>query len=221
MIAYRLFLCLLLVSAPSLALGQKRPKNASPVSLDSTVCKIGDDPSSFNNKLVNVRGHVQASFEYSMLLDESCPEKALWFLFADGSAPPGLEVMLNGKARPGGKDSAGRIVGPVPVQLVRDSNLELLEHYWALSAKGAACAEGPPPADLPPDCTTYRVTATFTGRIDSISRQVQEARRKRKNREGTDWKGFGHMGIFDAQIVVQSVEQVVAINEAETRGTAK
>jgi hypothetical protein len=30
-----------------------------------------------------------------------------------------------------------------------------------------------------------------------------------------DWKGFGQMGMFDAQIVVQSVENVVAMDESE------
>jgi hypothetical protein len=55
------------------------------------------------------------------------------------------------------------------------------------------------------------------GPLDGISKKVQEARRKRPNREGTDGEGFGHMGMFDAQIVVQSVENVVAVAEDEIR----
>lgn len=87
-------------------------------------------------------------------------------------------------------------------------------HYLALSAKGKACADGPPLA-FPPDCTTYRVAATFTGRVDGVSKQVHEAHRKRSSGDQIDGKGFGHMGMFDAQIVVQSIENVIAVAEFE------
>ena len=60
------------------------------------------------------------------------------------------------------------------MRLVKDSNLEELEPYWTISAKGEACADGPPPS-FPPDCTTYRVTATFVGRIDGVSKEVHAA----------------------------------------------
>jgi hypothetical protein len=88
--------------------------------------------------------------------------------------------------------------------------------YLAMSAKGEACADGPPLA-LPPDCTTYRVTATFTGRVGGVSKRIHEAHRKRSRGDQIDGNGFGHMGMFDAQIVVQSVENVIAVDESELR----
>jgi hypothetical protein len=35
----------------------------------------------------------------------------------------------------------------------------------------------------------------------------------------TDWKGFGQMGMFDAQIVVNRAEDVVAVDELELRNS--
>src|SRR5215467_1649806 len=111
----------------------------------------------------------------------------------------------------------------IPVHLIRYANYRQLMHWLALSAKGKACADGPPLA-FPPDCTTYRVAATFTGRIDGVSNQVHEAHRKRSSVDQIDGKGFGHMGMFDEQIVVQSVENVGAVAEfeiPESRSTPK
>jgi hypothetical protein len=204
-----------------LARGQQVKSKQPPTAVETSVCKIVDDPSAYNNKLVKVRGFVRASFEYSVLLDATCPEDGIWFGFADGSGPPELVATVTGKGTPGGRDSNGRVMLPVPVRLVRDRNLEELEDYWAISAKGEACADGPPPA-LPPDCTTYRVTATFIGRIDGVSKQIHAAHVKpvkRSSRDRVDGKGFGHMGMFDAQIVVQSVEKVVAEDESVIRKT--
>ena len=192
-----------------LAHGQQVKSKQPQTPIETSVCKIVNSPPTYNNKLVKVRGFVRASFEYSVLLDAACPDDGIWFAFADGSGPSELVATVTGKGIPGSRDSNGRVTPPVPVRLIRDSNLEELEHYWAISAKGEACADGPPPA-LPPDCTTYRVTATFIGRIDGVSKEIHAAHVKRSSRDPVDGKGFGHMGMFDAEIVVQSVEKVVA-----------
>lgn len=91
---------------------------------------------------------------------------------------------------------------------------EELTRYLELSAKGAACADGPPPESLP-DCTTYRVTATFTGRVDGVSKRLHAAHIKRSAFDHPDGKGFGHMGLFDAQIAVGNIENVVAVDETD------
>ncbi|HXY25425.1 MAG TPA: hypothetical protein VEI73_12290 [Candidatus Acidoferrum sp.] len=64
----------------------------------------------------------------------------------------------------------------------------------------------------PGDCAVDRVTATFTGRIDSVSKQIHEAHLKRSPFEHNDAKGFGQMGLFDAQLVVGLVEEVLAVD---------
>jgi hypothetical protein len=196
--------------------GQKDKKSEPQKLIVTTICRIFDDPSGYNNKLVKLRGFVRANFEYSVLVDEKCPDNGIWFTFADGSGPPELEITIRGKGAPGGRDSKGQATPPIPVRLIKDSNFEALEHYWAISAKGEACADGPAPA-FPPDCTTYRVTATFIGRVDGVSKKVHAAHLKKSFRDAVGGKGFGHMGIFDAQIVVQSVENVVAVDESEIR----
>jgi hypothetical protein len=152
-------------------------------------------------------------------VDERCETNQIWLAFADGSAPPQLEAFVNGNGTAGGRDSKGRRIPPISMHLIRDANYSELMHYLTISAKGEACADGPPPA-LPPDCITYRVTATFTGRIDGVSKQIHEAHLKRSRGDQIDGKGFGHMGMFDAQIVIQSVENAIAVEESEIRKSA-
>lgn len=207
--------------AAQLAYAQKTTKNPVSELVETTVCKILSDPSAYNDRIVKVRGYVDASSEYSLLVDEHCDTNLLWLAFADGSAPPQLVAIVNGNGTSGGKDVKGHQTPPQPVHLVRDSNFEALERYLNLNAKAANCVNKPAP-DLAhlADCTTYRITATLTGRIDSVSKSVHESHLKAKIGEGTDWKGFGHMGMFDAQIVVTSVENVVAVDDSQLRKQA-
>jgi len=67
-----------------------------------------------------------------------------------------------------------------------------------------------------PDCSTYRVSATFTGRIDSVLGRFASASKANVTRLAR-LQGFGHMGMFDAQLVVQSVKNVVATTASESR----
>jgi hypothetical protein len=198
------------------ALGQKVPEKPSQAPMVTTVCKFADNPGSYNNKLVEVRGYLRTSSEYSLLLDEHCSEKMIWFSLADSAALPGLEATVSGRGKPGGKNAQGQPAPLIPMRLVRDSSFEQLHHYLDISAKAEACANGPPPA-FPPDCTVCRVTATFTGRVDGVSKAIHEAHLKRSNSDGVDGKGFGHTGMFDAQIVVRSVANVSAVDESELR----
>ena len=103
------------------------------------------------------------------------------------------------------------------IVLVRDSSYIQLIHYLELSATGESCTEGPPPPDAPPDCRTYRITATFIGRIDGVSKEVHRAHRRLTSNDRFDIKGFGDMGMFEAQLVVQSVENVVAVDTSESK----
>jgi len=218
--ASRPFVFLLVFVTVPMASGQKATNKSPQRLVETTVCKILDDPSAYNNKLAKVRGYVHANFEYSVLLDERCPDDGIWFAFADGSGPPELVITTHGKGTSGSRYSKARATPPMPVGLIKNSNYEELEHYWALTAKGEACVDLPPPT-FPPDCTTYRVTATFLGRVDGVSKEVHALHLKKSSSDPVDWKGFGQMGMFDAQIVVQSVENVVAVDESEVRKQQK
>jgi len=204
----------------SAAGGQHAEKPPAGKPVETSVCEVLKAPFEYDNKLIRVRGYVDSGFEHSLLMDKKCPDHGIWFRFADGTSGSEMEVAVGGDVV---ADPAYRGKKPAPrlhVQLLRDRNLEELVHYWELSRKGHACTEGPPPESFP-DCTTYRVTATFIGRIDGISRQTfatRARRRARANAQDTvDWKGFGHMRMYDAQIVAQSVEEVVAEDESARR----
>ncbi|HWY52842.1 MAG TPA: hypothetical protein VNZ03_00160 [Terriglobales bacterium] len=193
---------------------QNPSKRLRPKPIETSVCEILRNPSVFNNKLVRIRGQVSVSFEYSLLDDERCSDHAIWFALADGTGAPGLGAVVNGNGKPGGKNSAGTPVPPLFVKLIRDSNFERFEHYMLVKSEAKPCFN-PPTQPTPADCGVDRVAATFTGRIDSVSKAVHEAHLKRKFGEGADWKGFGHMGMFDAQLVVEQVEDVQAVDSFE------
>ncbi len=96
------------------------------------------------------------------------------------------------------------------VKLIRDANFEKFESYLRQSdSRSTLTACGP-------DCHRYQ-TATFTGRIDSVSNDIHVAHLKKSPSEGSDFKGYGQMGLFDAQLVVQSMKEVEAVDLAHPR----
>jgi hypothetical protein len=206
------FLSLVLALVVPMAHGQEDSKKPQPKPIETTVCKIMENPSAFNNKLVKVHGYVSVSSEYSILHAEGCADD-LWFALADGSGPPGLVATVNGSGRPGGKNSKGAPAKPIPVKLVRDASYDKFEHYMTVQAEEKPCLDllSEP---TPPDCGVDRGNATFTGRIDSVSKEIHAAHLKRSSSEHPDFKGFGQMGMFDAQLVLQSVEDVVAVDSS-------
>jgi hypothetical protein len=195
-------------------LPQKPPPQPQNTLRQTTICEIVKEPSVYNNELVQVRGTIRVSFEYSVLADESCPSEGVWFVFGDGSVPPGVTAYVIGSNPTGGRDSKDHAIRPTPVRLVKDSNFQELVKLLNDSARAESCAEGPPP-DFPPPCISHRIVATFVGRIDAVSKKLHAAHQKRKSQDAIDGKGFGHMGMFDAQLVVQSVEKVVAVEESK------
>jgi len=189
---------------------QRTQSQAARKSIQATVCQIWDSPWALDNRIVQVRGYVVGGFETSVLVDSQCTDKAIWFQFAGGAAAPELEAITQSTRPMYARKDKPRVA----VKLQRDANLELLRHYWETSAKGERCTENTPTNELP-DCRTYRVTATFVGRVDGVSKAVHIARLKKSLGGPTDWKGFGHMGYFDAQIVASSVEDVEAAEEQQ------
>jgi hypothetical protein len=189
---------------------QKASGNPQLKPIETTVCQILENPSAYNNKLVKVRGSVWVNFEYAMLSSEGCSD-AIWFALADGSGPPGLVATVNGNGKPGGKNSKGAPIAPVPVRLIRDANFERFLHYMNVKAEAKPCFNNLTQPS-PSDCGVDRVTATFTGRIDGVSKKVHQAHLRRLPNEKQDFRGFGQMGMFDAQLVVQSVEDVLALD---------
>jgi len=183
----------------------------------TTICKILADPSAYDNKLVIVRGYVELSSEYSILVSENCSEHGIWLALADGSALPGLTATVNSRTLLAAQNRQPKITPRIAVRLVRDSGFQRFERYLEASAKGESCATAPPPS-FPPECTIYRVSAQSVGRIDGIKKDIR-ANARQAARGAADGGGFGHMGMFDAQLVVQSVQDVVAVDKSKIRSS--
>jgi hypothetical protein len=176
----------------------KKVAHQQPV--DTTVCAVLENPASFNNRLVRIRGHFSGNFEYSMLSGDGCKD-ALWFGYGGGGGPPSLAIWVGGRARAGSEDLQGKLILPVPVKLVRDSKFEQFEKQTAAMAKADADYEKAHPNEYVSHC----VTATFIGRIDAVSSEVHEFRKKQRTPDHSDGLGFGQMGLFEGQLILQSV----------------
>jgi hypothetical protein len=170
--------------------------------INTTVCAVAEDPAAFNNKLVRVRAHYSGNFEYSMLSGDGCKD-ALWFGYGgEGGAPPSLAMYVSGGARPGSEDVDGKLILPVPVKLIRDWKFDRFEKQVEAMANADAAYEKKHPGNF----ISYCVTATFVGRVDSVSPEVHEFRKNHPPQEHSDGLGFGQMGLFEAQLILQSVD---------------
>jgi hypothetical protein len=169
--------------------------------IETTVCAILEHPSAFNNKMVRIHGYASGNFEYSELGADGCSD-SLWFVYGNGDGPPDLVAIVSGGARSGSEDAEGRRILPVPVKLIQDSNFQRFQKLMRERAK----ADERNLKENENTLTFYRVAATFTGRIDAVSDDVHSFHLKRKDTDRADFLGFGQMGLFDAQFVLQSVE---------------
>jgi hypothetical protein len=176
--------------------------------LETTVCVVLEHPSAFNNKLVRIHAYASGNFEYSYLGADGC-SSGIWFTYGSGEGPPGLAAWVSGGARPGSEDEDGRLILPVPVKLVQDSNFKQFEKLM----KARAEADARTFQENADWLTFYRVAATFTGRIDAVSDDIHAFHLKRKATDRADFLGFGQMGLFDAQFILQSVEHDAVLEE--------
>ncbi|HEY6250311.1 MAG TPA: hypothetical protein VI685_10135 [Candidatus Angelobacter sp.] len=172
--------------------------------IETTVCAVTENPAAFNNKMVRLHGHLFVNFEYSMFSGDGC-SGVLWFTYAGVEWPPGLVLYLGGGATPGAEDADGKRILPVPVKLVRDPNLDGFERLL----KARAGAKRIKRSGFP----FHRVSATFVGRIDAVSQEVHAFHLTPAGRLWRDLLGFGPMGGYDAQFVMQSVENDAVLEE--------
>lgn len=168
--------------------------------IDTTVCAIVANPAAFNNRMVRVRGHFSGNFEYSELSGDGCAG-SIWFAYGDAGGPS-LTAYIAGGSEPGALDSEGRRILPVPAQLIRDANFRRFERLVQVAAR----LDARPQETDPKRFEFHKVTATFVGRVDGVSPDIHAFHLKRKPTDNVDYLGFGQMGLFDAQFVLQSVE---------------
>jgi hypothetical protein len=178
---------------------QESQRAARQKPLETTVCAIVEHPFAFNNKMVRIHGYASGNFEYSELGADGC-SGSLWFEYGNGEGAPGLVATVNGGARPGSEDAEGKLILAVPVKLVQDSNFQRFQKLMRARAK----ADERDSKENADSWIFHRVAATFTGRIDAVSDDVHAFHLKRKDMDRADFLGFGQMGLFDAQFVLQS-----------------
>jgi len=180
---------------------QESQRAAQQKPINTTVCAILNHPAAFNNKMVRIHGYVSGNFEYSDLGADGCAG-SIWFAYGNSEGPTGLVAYVNGGARPGAEDADGRLILPVPVKLVEDSSFQ---HFQKLM-RARVEADERSLKENANTFTSHRVAATFTGRIDAVPDDVHAFHLKRKDTDKADFLGFGQMGLFDAQFLLQSVE---------------
>ncbi len=175
--------------------------------INTTVCAVAENPSAFNNKVVRIRGHYSANFEYSMLSGDGCKD-ALWFGYGgEGGGPPSLTIYVGGGATPGSEDVGGKLILPVPVKLIRDSKFARFEKEVKAMANADAAYEKKHPGNFISHC----VTATFVGRVDSVNPEVHAFRKNHASQEPNDGLGFGQMGLFEAQLILQAIDDYATL----------
>ena len=176
-------------------------KAAQQSPIDTTLCTVTENPFLYNNKMVRVHGQVSVSAEYSELTEEGCSD-SIWFTYGNGAATPGLVAYVGGGSEPGAQDSEGKRILPIPVKLVKNANFNRFQNLIRAQVRADARAEKTDPNEY----VFHRVTATFVGRIDGASPDIHAFHLKRTQMDRADFLGFGQMGLFDAQFVLQSVE---------------
>jgi hypothetical protein len=138
----------------------------------TSICKIFSKPSAYDGKLVRIRAVYAGSFEGSYLFDPKCG-KDVWF------TTPISAVAVSGLYP--------KVAEP-SFSLIEDKEYQKFKHFAYPTAE-----------NLQP---SYRVTATFTGRIDQ-----RKGFKIEKNAFGN---GFGHLGGSEFQFILRSVSDVAA-----------
>jgi hypothetical protein len=126
----------------------------------------------------------------------------MWFGYGGGRGPPNLAAYVStGNVNSGSEDSEGRRVLPVPVKLIRDSKFERFEK----AVRGFSLNHEVVPL-IGGAAEPRFVTATFIGRIDAVSTEVHDFLKKHPAEDRDTGLGFGQMGQYEAQFILQSVE---------------
>ena len=63
----------------------------------------------------------------------------------------------------------------------------------------------------PGNFISHCVTATFVGRVDSVNPEVHAFRKNHASQEPNDGLGFGQMGLFEAQLILQAIDDYATL----------
>jgi hypothetical protein len=170
--------------------------------VDTTVCAVLKSPSSFDGKIVRIKGTVVAGFDEFVLVDTDCglPVNGIWISYPEGekvkSGPLAFMQLLPAH------NFAGKIapVTRTPVTLTRDKGFK---DFDSLLSKSHTQEQG-----MCLGCESNEVTATLTGRLDGVDDPSFNIDSDNKI-EGLG--GFGNMNAYPARLVLESVADVAAV----------
>ncbi len=170
--------------------------------IDVNVCDVVKSPASFDGKMVRIKGTVVAGFDEFIIKDATDPNcgfqvNGIWLSYPQGSKAKSGPVAIV-TAQPA-HNFAGTFKAPTRTPVTLDKSKEFKQFDSLLSQphqKGLDMCLG---------CARYAVTATFTGRLDTVA----DASIKRDaSGKITGFGGFGNMNAYPARLVLQSVSDV-------------
>jgi len=173
---------------------------AAPV--DVAVCDVVKNPASFDGKMVRIKGTVVAGFDEFMIKDATDPNcgfqvNGIWLSYPQGSKAKSGPVAIV-TAQPA-HNFAGTVKTPARTPVTLDKSKEFKQFDSLLSQshqKGADMCLG---------CARYEVTATLTGRLDTVA---DAAVKRDASGKIVSFGGFGNMNAYPARLVLESVSDV-------------
>jgi hypothetical protein len=189
-------------------------RTADAQTMDTTVCDILANPSSFDGKTVQIKGTVVAGFDEFVIKDLSCnqPINAIWLAYPEGTkAKAGpiafLQIQL-------GKNNPGTVSGVSRAAVKLDKNNKNFKQFDSLLSTpvkiGGICL----------GCVRYTVTATLVGRLDGTK---DAALVRDGSGKVISANGFGNLNRYTARLVLESVADISSqeIDFSKAATTAK
>lgn len=172
---------------------------ANAQAVDADVCAIVKNPTSFDGKIVRIKGIAFASYDQFIVKSaDVCgfPIDGIWLEYPTGT---------HGKAGPAAlvtvepaRNYSGPYKAPTRTAVTLDKSKDFKQFDSILSTKAKV-----PGACL--GCVKSMASATFVGRLDAVA----NANLKRdKDGKVTDFGGFGNANSYPARLVLQSVSEV-------------
>lgn len=164
--------------------------------VDTTVCAVIKNPTSFDGKIVRIKATAAAGFDEFILKDGDCgaPVNGIWLDYpagTKGKAGPAAVLQLSPA-----HNFAGKFTAPTRTDVTLDKSKDFKQF------DGWLAQQHNPLAGICPGCGRYEVTATFVGRLDGVA---DAALKRDANGKVTGFGGFGNMNAYPARLVLQSV----------------
>jgi hypothetical protein len=166
--------------------------------VDSTVCDILTNPTSYDGKIVRIKGTVIAGFEEFAIAGPGCNQavNAIWLSYPEGTkgkAGPAAFLQLQlGKNNPIAVTNVSR----APVTLDKNKDFKDFDNFLSTPARTSALCLG---------CVKFTVAATLIGRLDGAK---DTGLIRDSSGKVTSLLGFGHLNRYRARLVLQSVSDV-------------